>query len=195
MLIQRSFGYAWRPTLHIAESVLAVKRRFPRCVCFADNCYGEFVENREPVHPDVGADLMASSLIKNLGGGIVACGGYVAGRGDLVQRARMQLTAPGVGGGATLGCKGCCFRNFFWRGELSGRERGFACWRGYGAIEAITKTAHLCDTNRDDVVNAPFFLSRFFRKIPHMWYFVFSGMVPMTKVTGSATFQVSCHGS
>ncbi|MCB6771223.1 methionine gamma-lyase family protein, partial [Veillonella atypica] len=71
--------------------------------CFVDNCYGEFIEDKEPTQ--VGADLMAGSLIKNLGGGIAPTGGYIVGRKDLVELASYRLTAPGLGGemGATLG--------------------------------------------------------------------------------------------
>ena len=67
----------------------------PDCVCFVDNCYGELVEEQEPPH--VGADLIAGSLIKNLGGTIAPAGGYVAGRSDLVEQACCRLTAPGIG--------------------------------------------------------------------------------------------------
>jgi cystathionine beta-lyase family protein involved in aluminum resistance len=81
VLIQRSCGYAWRSSLAIADIekiVYLVKQQNPNTVCFVDNCYGEFVEDREP--PAVGADLIAGSLIKNPGGTIVTAGGYVAGR-------------------------------------------------------------------------------------------------------------------
>jgi cystathionine beta-lyase family protein involved in aluminum resistance len=105
VLIQRSCGYSWRPSLAIADIeaiVAAVKRQNPTTVCFVDNCYGEFVETQEPTA--VGADLMAGSLIKNPGGTIVPAGGYVAGRADLVEAAACRLTAPGIGseGGATF---------------------------------------------------------------------------------------------
>ena len=85
------------------EIFSAVKRVKPDIICFVDNCYGEFIEDKEPTQ--VGADLMAGSLIKNLGGGIAPTGGYIVGRKDLVELASYRLTAPGLGGemGATLG--------------------------------------------------------------------------------------------
>ena len=98
VLMQRSCGYSWRPSLsintieHLCERI---HQRQPDCVCFVDNCYGELVEEREP--PEVGADLVAGSLIKNLGGTIAPAGGYVAGRASLVEQACCRLTAPGIG--------------------------------------------------------------------------------------------------
>jgi len=98
ILIQRSCGYSWRPSVSIAQIEAVCQRihaRQPECVCFVDNCYGELVEEREP--PAVGADLIAGSLIKNLGGTLAPTGGYVAGRAELVERACCRLTAPGIG--------------------------------------------------------------------------------------------------
>ena len=98
VLIQRSCGYSWRPSLSINTIERLCERihhRQPDCVCFVDNCYGELVEEREP--PEVGADLVAGSLIKNLGGTIAPAGGYVAGRASLVEQACCRLTAPGIG--------------------------------------------------------------------------------------------------
>ncbi|WP_255007924.1 aminotransferase class I/II-fold pyridoxal phosphate-dependent enzyme [Cyanobium sp. ATX 6F1] len=98
VLIQRSCGYSWRPSLAVAEIgrlIEWVKALQPGCVCFVDNCYGELVEEREPTA--VGADLIAGSLIKNLGGTIAPTGGYVAGRAELVEQACCRLTAPGIG--------------------------------------------------------------------------------------------------
>ena len=99
VLIQRSCGYSWRPSLSVAEIgtlVERVKALQPGCVVFVDNCYGELVEDQEPTA--VGADLIAGSLIKNLGGTIAPTGGYVAGRSELVEQACCRLTAPGIGG-------------------------------------------------------------------------------------------------
>ncbi|MFZ9753857.1 MAG: aminotransferase class I/II-fold pyridoxal phosphate-dependent enzyme [Cyanobium sp.] len=98
VLIQRSCGYSWRPSLSVArigELCERVKTLQPHCLCFVDNCYGELVQEQEPTA--VGADLMAGSLIKNLGGTIATAGGYVAGRADLVEQACCRLTAPGIG--------------------------------------------------------------------------------------------------
>lgn len=96
--IQRSRGYSLRPSLNvdtigkICEAVRSVNKD---CVIFTDNCYGELVEEREPLA--VGADLIAGSLIKNLGGGIAETGGYIAGRADLVELCAFRLTTPGTG--------------------------------------------------------------------------------------------------
>lgn len=104
--IQRSCGYSSvRKTLNVAqigEICAAVKKVKPDVICFVDNCYGEFIEKQEPT--EVGADLIAGSLIKNMGGGFAPTGGYIAGRADLVELASYRLTAPGLGGemGATL---------------------------------------------------------------------------------------------
>ena len=98
VLIQRSCGYSWRPSLTVAQIgrlVERVKAIQPGCLVFVDNCYGELVELQEPTA--VGADLMAGSLIKNLGGTIAPTGGYVAGREELVEQACCRLTAPGIG--------------------------------------------------------------------------------------------------
>ena len=98
VLIQRSCGYSWRPSLTVAQIgrlVERVKAAQPGCLVFVDNCYGELVELQEPTA--VGADLMAGSLIKNLGGTIAPTGGYVAGREELVEQACCRLTAPGIG--------------------------------------------------------------------------------------------------
>lgn len=104
--IQRSRGYSLRPSLtveKIGELVRAVKEISPDTLVLIDNCYGEFVETKEPT--DVGADLIAGSLIKNPGGGIAPTGGYIAGRQDLIEQCAYRLTCPGVGRevGASLG--------------------------------------------------------------------------------------------
>ena len=105
VLIQRSRGYSQRNSLTVSEIekvVKIVKSINPNCICFVDNCYGEFVEKKEPL--EVGADLIAGSLIKNPGGGIVETGGYVAGKEKYVSNAAERLTAPGIGewGGSML---------------------------------------------------------------------------------------------
>ena len=105
--IQRSCGYSSeRKTIDVEEIgriCSAAKEANPNVICFVDNCYGEFIEKQEPT--EVGADLMAGSLIKNLGGGLAPTGGYIVGRAELVENASYRLTAPGLGGemGATLG--------------------------------------------------------------------------------------------
>ena len=103
--IQRSRGYAGRPSFNIAkiaEMVRWVKEINPNLIVFVDNCYGEFTEAQEPLQ--AGADIMAGSLIKNPGGGLVKTGGYIAGKKELVQLASYRMAAPGIGaeGGASL---------------------------------------------------------------------------------------------
>nr|WP_250123281.1 methionine gamma-lyase family protein [Chroococcidiopsis sp. CCMEE 29] len=123
VLIQRSCGYSWRPSLSITDIekiVHLVKQQNPNTICFVDNCYGEFIEEREPT--SVGADLMAGSLIKNPGGTIVTAGGYVAGRADLVEAAACRLTAPGIGsyGGATFDQNRLLFQGLFLAPQMVG---------------------------------------------------------------------------
>ncbi len=116
VLIQRSCGYSWRPSLPVAQIgrlVERVKALQGEAIVFVDNCYGELVEDLEPTA--VGADLIAGSLIKNLGGTIAPTGGYVAGRADLVERACCRLTAPGIGseGGTSFDCNRLLFQGLF----------------------------------------------------------------------------------
>jgi cystathionine beta-lyase family protein involved in aluminum resistance len=137
VLIQRSCGYSWRQSLAIADIekiVHLVKQQNPNTVCFVDNCYGEFIEDREP--PAVGADLIAGSLIKNPGGTIVTAGGYVAGRADLVEAATCRLTAPGIGsaGGATFDQNRLLFQGLFLAPQMVGE-----------AMKGNHLTAHVFD--------------------------------------------------
>ncbi|RUS45771.1 methionine gamma-lyase family protein [Cohnella sp. AR92] len=114
--IQRSRGYDWRPSFTIEkidEMVKKLRMLKNDAIIFADNCYGEFTEEREPT--EVGVDLIAGSLIKNPGGGIASSGGYIAGRRDLVELAAYRLTAPGIGAevGAMLGTTRSIFQGLF----------------------------------------------------------------------------------
>ncbi|MEN2464486.1 methionine gamma-lyase family protein [Ornithinibacillus sp. JPR2-1] len=114
--IQRSKGYADRPSFtieEIEEMVRFVKEIRDDLIVFVDNCYGEFVEEKEPLH--VGADIMAGSLIKNPGGGIVRAGGYIVGKEDLVTLCAYRLTAPGLGKelGATFHLLQEMYQGFF----------------------------------------------------------------------------------
>lgn len=116
VMIQRSRGYSWRSSIPvdlIARIIQDVKARRPEIYVFVDNCYGEFVEEREPTA--VGADLIAGSLIKNPGGGIVPTGGYIAGREELIERVACRVFAPGMGrsAGATLGFTRLAMQGFF----------------------------------------------------------------------------------
>lgn len=97
-LIQRSTGYTQRRAFTIREigkAVSEIKRANPDTIVFVDNCYGEFTEDKEPI--EVGADIVAGSLIKNLGGGIAITGGYICGKADLIEYCANTLTAPGIG--------------------------------------------------------------------------------------------------
>lgn len=103
---QRATGYAWRRAIsvdEIGQAVQKVKERRPDILCMVDNCYGEFLDTKEPT--DVGVDIMAGSLIKNPGGGIALSGGYVVGKGALIDQVAYRLTCPGIGGecGLTFG--------------------------------------------------------------------------------------------
>jgi len=116
VLIQRSKGYSTRKslTIDVIEKICKiVKSKNPNCICFVDNCYGEFVEEKEPL--EVGADLIGGSLIKNPGGGIVEAGGYIAGKEIYVNRAANRLTAPGIGdeGGAMFNQHRLIFQGLF----------------------------------------------------------------------------------
>lgn len=114
--IQRSKGYAQRPTLsveRIGELISFIKSIKSDVICMVDNCYGEFVQTIEP--SDVGADLIVGSLIKNPGGGLAPCGGYIAGKKEYVEQAAYRLTSPGLGKevGATLGVNQSFFQGLF----------------------------------------------------------------------------------
>lgn len=116
VLIQRSRGYSMRSPLSlddISKICSIVKGINPECVCFVDNCYGEFIDIKEPVQ--VGADIMAGSLIKNPGGGIALTGGYIVGKDKLVELASYRLTSPGMGDelGASLANNRLIFQGLF----------------------------------------------------------------------------------
>lgn len=116
ILIQRSTGYDWRQSLSvddIGKVISYIKSLKADVYCMVDNCYGEFLEFKEPT--EVGADIMAGSLIKNPGGSIAPTGGYVAGKKSLVEMAAGRLIAPGIGKecGATLGINRLLFQGFF----------------------------------------------------------------------------------
>ena len=114
--IQRSKGYATRPTLsvkRIGELISFIKSIKPDVICMVDNCYGEFVEEKEPL--EVGADMIVGSLIKNPGGGLAPIGGYIVGKKECVENAAYRLTSPGLGKevGASLGVIQSFYQGFF----------------------------------------------------------------------------------
>lgn len=116
VLIQRSRGYATRASLsvdEIGEMCRVIKAANPHAAILVDNCYGEFVEEKEPTQ--AGADLVVGSLIKNPGGGLAPTGGYIAGRHDLVEGAAMRLSCPGIGKecGSTLGNNRLMYQGLF----------------------------------------------------------------------------------
>jgi cystathionine beta-lyase family protein involved in aluminum resistance len=116
VLIQRSRGYGWRPSIKIREIkrvIETIKEISNEIIVLVDNCYGEFVETEEPT--EAGADLVAGSLIKNPGGGLVPAGGYIAGKAKYVKNAAYRLTTPGLGKkvGATLGNSRLMFQGLF----------------------------------------------------------------------------------
>ena len=115
-MIQRSKGYSWRKSLTISdikEVIETVKSIKPEVTVMVDNCYGEFIETKEPT--DVGADIMAGSLIKNPGGGLALTGGYIVGKKELVELISYRLTSPGIGKecGLTFGTSRTVLQGFF----------------------------------------------------------------------------------
>jgi cystathionine beta-lyase family protein involved in aluminum resistance len=116
VLIQRSKGYSWRKSLtidDIEKIISTIKSVKPEAIVMVDNCYGEFIETKEPT--DVGADIMAGSLIKNPGGGIALTGGYIVGKKELVELISYRLTSPGIGKecGLTFGTSRTVLQGFF----------------------------------------------------------------------------------
>ena len=136
----------------IAEIVKRVKGKNPDCICFVDNCYGEFVEELEPT--DVGADILAGSLIKNPGGGIVETGGYIAGKEEFVDMAAMRLTAPGIGskGGAMLNQSRLILQGIFMAPAIVA-EAVKGALLAAEVLEMIGfKTSPLVDEKRTDII-------------------------------------------
>lgn len=121
--IQRSTGYSWRPSLSfedIHNAIVSIKNAREDVICFVDNCYGEFIDTREPV--EAGADIAAGSLIKNIGGGIAPTGGYVVGKKKYVEQAAYRLTAPGLGKelGSTFGVVRLMMQGLFMAPHITG---------------------------------------------------------------------------
>lgn len=155
--IQRSRGYSLRHTISIAEieKVCEIVHRVnKRAVVMVDNCYGEFTERLEPT--EVGADLMAGSLIKNAGGGIAPCGGYIAGRKDLVELCGFRLTTPGLGTevGATLGQNRSVFMGLFNAPHVVGEALKTAVFAASLFTELGFKVTPEVNETRHDIIQA-----------------------------------------
>lgn len=156
-LIQRSRGYSMRDPLttsDIEKICAAVKAVNPACVTFVDNCYGEFVEAREPV--EVGADIAAGSLIKNIGGGLAPTGGYIVGKKNLVELASYRLTAPGMGNelGATLTDGRLLYQGLFSAPHVTSQAIKGAIFAAGIFSKLGFKTHPLPDDIRGDIIQA-----------------------------------------
>lgn len=155
--IQRSKGYANRPSFtvaEIAEMVQLVKGIREDIIIFVDNCYGEFVELQEPTH--VGVDIMAGSLIKNPGGGLVKSGGYIVGKQELIELAGTRLAAPGIGleGGASLYSLLEMYQGFFLAPHVVGEALKGAIFSAALLAELGFNTNPLWDESRTDLIQA-----------------------------------------
>jgi cystathionine beta-lyase family protein involved in aluminum resistance len=155
--IQRSRGYSLRHTVSIDEIRKVcelVHRVNKRAIVMVDNCYGEFTERLEPT--EVGADLMAGSLIKNAGGGIAASGGYIAGRKDLVELCGYRLTTPGLGTelGATLGQNRSLFMGLFHAPHVVGEALKTAVFAASIYTELGFKVTPTVEEERHDIIQA-----------------------------------------
>ncbi len=155
LMIQRSRGYSLRSALtvkEIGEIISAAKEANPDILVFVDNCYGEFVEETEPT--EVGADIMAGSLIKNPGGGIAPTGGYIVGREDLVEMAAMRLTCPGIGRecGCSQDVNRLLYQGFFMAPHVTAQALKTAVFCA-GAMEELGyKSSPSMDAYRGDIV-------------------------------------------
>ena len=156
-LIQRSRGYSMRAPLttsDIEKICAAVKAVNKNCVTFVDNCYGEFVETREPV--EVGADLIAGSLIKNIGGGLAPTGGYIVGKKILVELASYRLTAPGMGDelGASLGTPRLLYQGLFLAPHVTAQALKGVIFAAGIFSKLGYKTSPLPEEIRGDIIQA-----------------------------------------
>ncbi|MGM9949488.1 MAG: aminotransferase class I/II-fold pyridoxal phosphate-dependent enzyme [Lysinibacillus sp.] len=155
--IQRSKGYATRPSFtveQIAGMVERIREIAPQAVIFVDNCYGEFVEAMEPT--EVGADLMAGSLIKNPGGGLAKIGGYIAGRAALVEKCAYRMTSPGIGAeaGASLNALADFYQGFFMAPHTVAQALKGAIFTSAMLEEAGMKTAPHYTDQRTDLIQS-----------------------------------------
>ncbi len=160
--IQRSRGYLLRPSLSVAEikKVVDITKRVSNAMVMVDNCYGEWVEKLEPT--DVGADLMAGSLIKNPGGGIAKTGGYIAGKKEYVDMCAYRLTTPGLGRevGATLGHSRELFLGIFNAPHVVGEALKVACFTAALFELMGFETTPMKNETRHDIIQAVKLLNR-----------------------------------
>ena len=155
VMIQRSRGYEDRPALTVREigKICEIVRTVnPQAKIMVDNCYGEFTDTIEPC--EVGADLIAGSLIKNPGGGIAPTGGYIAGRKELVERAALRLTTPGIGGecGSTLGVNRPFFQGLFFAPHTVAQALKTAVFCAAMMDELGIESAPRVDEVRSDII-------------------------------------------
>jgi cystathionine beta-lyase family protein involved in aluminum resistance len=155
--IQRSKGYATRPSFPIAEiekMIAFVKEIKEDVVVFVDNCYGEFVEDLEPCH--VGADLMAGSLIKNPGGGIAKTGGYIVGKEEFVKACSYRMTSPGIGAeaGASLYSLQEMYQGFFLAPHVVGQSLKGAVFTAAMLERLGMNSSPSWNTNRTDLIQS-----------------------------------------
>ncbi|MBA8778758.1 methionine gamma-lyase family protein [Staphylococcus schleiferi subsp. coagulans] len=153
--IQRSKGYSQRPSISVDEigrAIQTIKKEHPHIIVFVDNCYGEFVETKEPI--EVGADLIAGSLIKNPGGGLAKIGGYIAGRRDLVERCGYRLTAPGIGkeAGASLYALQEMYQGFFMSPHVVSQSLKGALFTSLLLERLNMRTTPRYDVQRTDLI-------------------------------------------
>jgi cystathionine beta-lyase family protein involved in aluminum resistance len=155
--IQRSKGYATRPSFTIAEikeMISFVKEIKNDVVVFVDNCYGEFVEELEPCH--VGADLMAGSLIKNPGGGIAKTGGYIVGKKQWVEACSYRMTSPGIGAeaGASLYSLQDMYQGFFLAPHVVGQAVKGAVFTAAMLEKLGMNSSPKWDAHRTDLIQS-----------------------------------------
>jgi cystathionine beta-lyase family protein involved in aluminum resistance len=157
VFLQRSRGYHLRPACKIQEmrEILAwVREICPQAIILVDNCYGEFTQTLEPL--ELGADLIAGSLIKNPGGGLAPAGGYIAGHRDLVEEIAWHLTAPSLGRelGASLVTPRWLYQGLFLAPHMVGQALKGALLAAYCLAEAGCQVSPGWQEERSDIVQA-----------------------------------------
>lgn len=161
--IQRSKGYDDRPSFTVSEiekMIIAAKEVGSEIITFVDNCYGEFVEEREPT--EVGADLMAGSLIKNPGGGLAKTGGYLVGKKKLIELCSYRLTSPGIGreAGASLDMLRDMYQGFFMAPHIVSQALKGAVFTSALLKQFGYQTTPKWDAERTDLIQAVRFNDR-----------------------------------